>query len=94
MYAPFLIWGDGRHLRLPFLLSASTNLDFTAEQQSRQMPYAPRRATTTRNISLTLQRKASRWSQHCQPTRIHSSGFPSRPCPHVTGEPGYSGRIS
>lgn len=72
MYAPFLIWGDGRHLRLPFLLSASTNLDFTAEQQSRQMPYAPRRATTTRNISLTLQRKASLWSQHSQPTRIHS----------------------
>jgi hypothetical protein len=25
---------------------------------------------------------------------IHQTGFPSRPCPHVTGEPGYSGRIS
>lgn len=34
MYATFLIWGDGRHLRLPSLLRARNNLDFTTRNNA------------------------------------------------------------
>lgn len=34
VYAPFLIWGDGRHLRLPFLLRARNNLDFVTRKNA------------------------------------------------------------
>jgi len=61
------------------------NLDFTTSNNAGRY-HAPRRNTTKHTASQS-------GGVDSQPTRNHSD-FPSRPCPHVTGEPGYIRRIS
>lgn len=74
--APFLIWGVGRHLRLPFHLSARNNLDFTTRNNagiSLTHLGGPRRHHNT------LQTKAKWWSRQptdTNPLFIHHQAFP------------------
>lgn len=74
--APFLIWGVGRHLRLPFHLSARNNLDFTTRNNpgiSLTHLGGPRRNQNT------LQTKAKWWSRQPTDTNllfIHHQAFP------------------